>query len=96
MKIKTIDINSKEWTDTYGNTYFSAKVILNHAMKTEKIIKLPFQYGYGSHCEDMAYKELQKQGYMKLDNSHCLPVVCEMKNIIFRHYKQTGCEKKEL
>jgi hypothetical protein len=50
MKIKTIDIQAKEWFDkTGGNSYFSGRVILNYGTKTEKVLLMPFQYGYNEH-----------------------------------------------
>lgn len=46
-ELKTIDIVAKQWRDTInGNSYFSSKVTLNYGMNNEKIIELPFQYGY--------------------------------------------------
>ena len=45
--LKTIDINAKEWNDSInGNSYFSSEVTLNYGLHNEKLIKLPFQYGY--------------------------------------------------
>jgi len=39
MKIKTIDVNVKEWFDKVnGNSYFAGTVSLNFGMKTQKII----------------------------------------------------------
>ena len=46
-ELKTIDINAKQWRDTInGNSYFSSRVTLNYGMDNERIIELPFQYGY--------------------------------------------------
>lgn len=59
MKIKTIDVNAKEWFDKVnGNSYFSAIITLNYGMKSDATIKLRFQYGYGSSYLDMTVKEL--------------------------------------
>lgn len=56
-----IDLNTKEWFDRVnGNSYFSAVVTLNYKMEDEKTMLLPFQYGYGSHSEHMAFKALIK------------------------------------
>lgn len=53
-----IDVDVTEWFDKVnGNTYFSAWV----NFKGENYF-LPFQYGYGSHCEDMALKLLSDKG----------------------------------
>lgn len=55
-----IDIDCTEWFDkTNGNTYFSAWVLF----KGENYF-LPFQYGYGSHVEDMALKMLSEKGLL--------------------------------
>jgi len=46
-ELKTIDIVAKQWRDVInGNSYFSSKVTLNYGMNNEKLIELPFQYGY--------------------------------------------------
>lgn len=55
-----IDIDCTEWFDkTNGNTYFSAWVLF----KGENYF-LPFQYGYGSHAEEMALKMLSEKGLL--------------------------------
>ena len=42
-------VEQKEYFDrTYGNTYFSARVIDTDG---DEVLRLPFQYGYGSHCQ---------------------------------------------
>jgi hypothetical protein len=44
MKVKTIDITAKEWFDkTFGNSYFSAQIILNYGLKDQEKYCLPFQ-----------------------------------------------------
>ena len=45
MKIKTIDLNAKEWFDKInGNSYFSAVMVLNYGLKNAYVINLKFQY----------------------------------------------------
>lgn len=45
-----ITINTREWTDKlYGNTYFSADVHLG----MDKIMSLPFQYGYNGARQEV-------------------------------------------
>lgn len=57
MKIKTIDVQAKEWFDrTYGNSYFSMNVTVNYGMKNATTFYVPMQYGYGDHYRDMAIK----------------------------------------
>ena len=61
-QLKTIDIEAKEWRDKiYGNSYFSSDVTLNYGMNNEKVIKLPFQYGYGDQYKYEALRELVKE-----------------------------------
>ncbi len=100
MKIKTIDIQAKEWFDkTYGNSYFSAIVTVNYGLPTVKTILLPFQYGYGSHYQDMAGKALLKEKLVKQDKNDTyfsLWRYCEAKKIILRCSKQENCKKRDL
>jgi len=100
LQIKTIDIQAKEWFDrTYGNSYFSANITINYGMKTQKTIFLPFQYGYGSHYQDMAGKELLKLKLVKQDpNSTYFSLwrYCEDNKIILRTSKRENCLKREL
>ena len=61
-KIKTINITAKEWFDTVnGNSYFSAEVIINFGKKNSTSLKIPYQYGYGEHYRDVAFREIKKQ-----------------------------------
>jgi hypothetical protein len=103
MKIKTIDINAKEWFDRVnGNSYFSAQVTINYGMKTAKTIYLPFQYGYGEHYKDMAMRELMKQkivkdaGFSGNGTTEAIWRYCERKNIILRYSKQENCLKRDV
>ena len=49
-------VEQKEYNDkTYGNVYFAARVI---DMEGKEVLRLPFQYGYGSHCQHLVAKEL--------------------------------------
>ena len=49
-------VEQKEYFDrTYGNTYFSARVIDTDG---KEVLRLPFQYGYGSHCQALVSKAL--------------------------------------
>jgi len=97
-KIKTIDINAKEYFDKInGNSYFAAIVTINYKMKNEKTIKLQYQYGYGEHYKDITKQELIKQGYIKTNNEYIsLWKYCNENNIILRNFKQTKCLKREV
>jgi hypothetical protein len=68
-EFQTIDIHVKQWHDrTYGNTYFAAQVTLDYALPTQRVVYLPFQYGYGSHAEHVALKALGIDLAWKRDN----------------------------
>lgn len=98
MKIKTLDVLAKEWFDkTYGDSYFSAVIIINYGTKSEKKIEIPFQYGYGDHFLTVASKVLKEKGYLKdMDERLSLWSYCKEKNIIFRNSKIGNCKKREL
>jgi len=102
MKIKTIDINAKEWFDKInGNSYFSAVITINYGMKSAKILNMPFQYGYGDHYIDMANKKLSDDKYIntqRRDNGTypALYQYCTDNNIILRYNIQRNCKKREL
>ena len=99
-KLKTIDINAKEWHDKInGNSYFSSDVILNYGMNNQETIKVPFQYGYGDHYVYQSLREIQKLfpkskwcrknllGKYQIQNEY---------KIIIRNSIKTNCLKKEL
>ena len=57
-KHNQINLDVTEWFDkTYGNSYFSGWVYFKGGQYFLKM-----QYGYGSHCEDMALKLLEEKG----------------------------------
>ena len=96
MKIKTIDINAKEWFDKVnGNSYFSAEIVLNFGLKDFKIIKLPFQYGYGDQYEYESFKEIKEVLNLKTD-TNALWRYCKENKIILRNNKQENCLKRDL
>lgn len=102
MRIKTIDVNAKEWFDKQnGNSYFSAVVTLNYGMKNVKTFEMPFQYGYGDHYVDMAGKLLAENGTLDLKKQahggyEALWSYCKENKIILRTSKQENCKKQEL
>lgn len=84
-----IEIDVREWFDKInGNTYFSAWVLF----KGERHF-LPFQYGYGSHVEDMALKMLSEKGL--LPNEWRRYVLSTEYNITIRTDK-IECLKREM
>lgn len=97
MKIKTIDINAKEWFDRVnGNSYFAGTITINFGMESQKTIAMPFQYGYGDHYKDMAGEVLQKAGLINLKPHEALWMYCKDNKIILRTSKQENCRKAEL
>ena len=98
MKIKTIRHEAKEWFDKInGNSYFSAKITINEGMKSQKVIKVPFQYGYGDHYNDMCFEELQKLNIIeKQENHKRYWRYYKENNIKFTCYKIENCLKREV
>ena len=91
-KVKTIDVTVKTWRDRVnGNTYFSGHIIIDYGIDTEKMIKMQFQYGYGSHSEWMAKQALQEAGFIPKDEEAGLYMFCEKNKIIYTYNKQEGC-----
>jgi hypothetical protein len=103
IKIKTIDITALEWFDKVnGNSYFAGSVTVNYGMPNAKTVNMVFQYGYGDHYKDMAFKELETAGIVK-DREHAnngsaeaLWKYCDRKKIILRTTKHENCKKREL
>jgi len=102
MKIKTIDIQAKEWFDKVnGNSYFSANITLNYGMKNQKSYSLPFQYGYGEHYIDMSNQYLIENKIIpgKRHDNGSFPALwqyCRDNKIILRTSKKENCLKREL
>lgn len=101
--IQTIDITALEWFDkTNGNSYFAANITLNYGLKTEKSIKIPFQYGYGDQFKYEAFKELEKQkllhGVRMYDNgsNEGLHNFCQRNKITVSTSKKENCKKSDL
>lgn len=60
-KIRRIEIIGRRWFQrSYGNTYFTARILINDELAAE----LPKQYGYGDHYVDVATQWLEDNGYM--------------------------------
>ena len=99
-QLKTIDINAKQWRDKInGNSYFSSDVTLNYGMKNEKVIKLPFQYGYGNAYVYESLREIQKlfpRSKWYRENISAKYEIEDRYNIIIRNSIEKNCLKKEL
>lgn len=95
-QIKTIDINAREWFDKInGNSYFSCEIVLNYGLNNEKVLNLPFQYGYGEHYKCASLKEITKNLNLNI-KTKSLWVFCNENKIILRSNKKENCLKKEL
>ena len=98
MKIKTIDVNAREWFDKInGNSYFSAQVSVNFGMKNAKVFYLPFQYGYGDHYRNMAFEQLQRIRFITdIEKNESYWRYCDRKKIILRLNKNENCLKRDV
>jgi hypothetical protein len=62
-KFKTLDLNARTWFDKVnGNSYFSAKLVLDYGTEAQREYFLPFQYGYGDQYQYEALNELKRAG----------------------------------
>jgi hypothetical protein len=95
--IKTIDVSCREWFDKInGNSYFSARISVNYGMKNQKLIKIPFQYGYGEQYLTETVKALLEAKLIQCDPMESLWRYCQENKIILRKIKQENCKKKEV
>lgn len=91
--IKTIDLTACEWFDRVnGNSYFTARLILNYELANEKVVLIPFQYGYGEFYNQAGYEALLKETGIKTD-CYTLHEFCRSNGIILRTFKFTGRKK---
>ena len=95
-KIKTIDVTAKEWFDRVNsNSYFSARITTNYAMKDEKTYYIPFQYGYEDHYKYVALEKLVKEGVLPEGTDKSIYNLREM-DIITRFTKHENCLKRDV
>jgi hypothetical protein len=67
MKIFSIVVEGRKWFDKVnGNTYHCANVIVT-TDEGVKVLKAPYQYGYGDQYLYSAFDELEKAGIAKLE-----------------------------
>lgn len=93
-KLKTIDIQGKEWFDRInGNSYHSARITINYGMKSEQNFRVPFSYGYGSMYEQNTFELLRGQGIIKeTDRMYTL----QESGVIIRSSIQRNCLKRDV
>jgi len=95
--MKTIDINAKTWFDKVnGNSYFAALVTIDYSLPTQRTIKIPFQYGYGSQYEQAAKEALIEAGLIVNNGLSGLYSYCKDNNIILRSHNQQNCLKRDV
>lgn len=92
-KVKTIDIQAKEWFDKVnGNSYFAGVVTVNYGMEDAKEFIMPFQYGYGSQYEQEAFKLVREAN---LINTTYRSEIREL-GVIVRSSIVRNCKQREL
>lgn len=97
MKIKTLDINGKEWFDKInGNSYHSVQVTINYGMKNAKTLYCPFTYGYDDFYKQTATERLIKDKYLKMERNNSLWRYAKENNIIVRASIQRDCKQKDV
>lgn len=97
MKIKTIDVQAKEWFDKVnGNSYFGGIVTVNYGMPDAKQLNMPFQYGYGEQFVSEATNVLLENGLILIDNRTSLWSYCDENKIILRTSKHTNQRKRDV
>ena len=91
-RLHTIEVIAKEWFDkSAGNSYFSARITLND----KHVIKLPFQYGYGSQFEYAATDALGP--YLGLNlNNRSLFRLCQENEVKLYTRMIEDCKKKDV
>jgi hypothetical protein len=101
--IQTIDVNAYEWFDKVnGNSYFSANIVLNYGLKTEKFVKVPFEYGYGDFYKQAAFKALIDANLIhdvktyEHGGNEGIYNFCQRNKITLRTSKRENCKKAEL
>ena len=93
--IKTLDFSAKEWFDKVnGNSYFSAKIVVNFGLSNEQNLFLPRQYGYGETYKYECFKKVCEAYNIETKESYSN--FCRMNDIILRYNKRENCLKKEL
>lgn len=97
QSVSTIDIQAKEWHDKVnGNSYFSAVITLDFAQPTERVITVPFTYGYGNHYITESLHVLQTSGVLPEHTIYNLSEFCRENNIILRASIKRNCLKREV
>jgi len=90
-KITVVQVRILEWFQkSYGNSYFAGTVELYAGSRLVKRFLLPYQYGYGSHSENVAIKAL---GFVDMFSFR---EFMEENNIYYSYDKKEGCRERDL
>lgn len=89
--MKNLFIESKEWFDRVnGNSYFSSRIEIDGKL----VAILPFQYGYGSHSENVAAKKLHELGFN--DKNYSYPSFFRDDDVVVNIAMHDKCLKREV
>lgn len=96
--MKTISVQAKEWFDKVnGNSYFSALITVDAGLATERLLKLPFQYGYDNHYLDVTLTALKDAGLApESEESIVLWRFCKENNIELFYNKEKNCLQRDV
>lgn len=98
--MKTLDITAKEWFDKVnGNSYFSARVVIDYALPTEETLYIPFTYGYGDSYKDTAFATLCLNGYIPddlMERYLFTREVYQQLGVTVRYHKYEKCLKRDV
>jgi hypothetical protein len=91
----TIDVIGKEWWDKVnGNSYFSARIVIDYGIATALGYCIPFQCGYENQYEAAALDLLITWGFIRRGHV-TLRGACDDQGIILRCVLHKKCNKKE-
>lgn len=86
-----LGVYGRLWRDRYGNTYFTAQIVVNEY----EVGTLPLQYGYGNQYVQAAAEWLAKHGYISSDKEP-LHYYCSKHGIVFEYEAEYVSRKKDL
>ena len=86
--VKSISIETRHWTDSFGNTYWTGELYLNG----EEVHAESFEYGYGSQSKHVIIENAVKLG--KLPRSKDKEVVWKYLNRVVgpKNWEHTDLE----
>ncbi len=89
---KTIHVDAKRWRDANGNTYFSARIIVDG----KQVHRIPFEYGYGDQYVTESEEWLTRQGYIQPKDRESMWGYMDRKKVAFTHAAKNVSRKKDL